>query len=330
MIAKKQSAYEEFLSSMHSKLITPDDVIREVIKTSTGQHLKTKSRIIAGEVSEVYDITLEDNTHIILRISREGRPNFLQEKWAIERVKKVGVPVPEILDIIYKTLNNVELSFCLMKKVDGEALERGSIDFDKLSEEKKKHYIHQAGDILSKIHSIKTDGFGVIYGEGKAEYESSDEIITDILGRRERMYKVAEKEKLERKYIENALDIVHSFKEQYRQSTSVLNHGDYGHKHFIVKENKIVAILDWGLVRSDSPVFDFASWDYWYGHYLPTGWLKEGYQDKSLFDNEFNRTVHTLRIIKGIEVIDWYYPQNYREGIERAIKKLLNDINYFK
>jgi len=324
-----KSGYKKYLASMHGKLNTPDDVIRKVVKEGVGD-LVSKKRIIAGEVSEVYNITLENKKHVVLRISRSSRPSFLQEKWATEQVKKLGVPVPEILLIKYLTVGDQELSFCLMEKAEGKSLERGGINFESLPEATRKSYILQAGEILSKIHSIETLGFGWIIGEGKAEHNTADEVIDDLLKRKERIYEVADAQKFDRRLVDKALDIVDRFRERYSHLNPRLNHSDYGHKHFMVKKGKIVAVLDWGGVRSDSPIYDFANWDYWYGHYIPTNWLKEGYQNKQLFDENFEDTLHVMRIMKGVEVADWYESQNYREAVEKALAKLTDDLNYFK
>src|SRR3972149_486422 len=206
--------YKKYLVKMHGKLSTPDEVIRAVVKEGAG-HLVSKKRVIAGEASEVYDITLENKKQVVLRISRSPRPYFLQEKWAIEQVKKLGIPVPVILLIKYLTLGNQKLSFCLMEKVEGEPLERGAINFDSLPLATRKLYILQAGEILSKIHSIKTQGFGSIIGEGKAEYGTSNEVIDNLLKRKERMYKIADSHKFDLKIINESMNIADKFREEY-------------------------------------------------------------------------------------------------------------------
>lgn len=325
-----KNSYDKYLAALHAKNITPDTVIADVVKEGTGKDIATKRRIVAGEANEVYDITLSDQSNVILRIARSGHPNFQQEQWALEQVTKVGVPVPEILFVTYKTVDIQELSFCLMKKVAGEPLERGGIDFSALSQDIQKAYIIQAGEILSKIHSIKTQGYGWIIGRGRAEYERPDDIIDELLRRREEAHTIAAAEKIEKNKIDRALEIVESFRASYRKTVPSLNHADYGHKHFMVKDSQIVAILDWGGVRSDTPIYDFACWDYWFGEYIPTAWLKEGYQNKSLFDGDFTDTLHTLRIMKGLEILAWYHTQNYKEAVAQATKKLAGDIAYFR
>src|SRR3989304_9824200 len=99
--------YKKYLVKMHGKLNTPDEVVRAVVKEGAGD-LVSKKRIIAGEASEVYNITLENKKQVVLRISRSPRPYFFQEKGAIEQVKKLGVPVPVILLIKYLTVGNQE------------------------------------------------------------------------------------------------------------------------------------------------------------------------------------------------------------------------------
>lgn len=314
---------------MHAKLITPDETIQKIIKTGLGHNLMGKTRIIAGEINEVYDIELENNKHVILRIAKGGYPNFLQEKWVLEKVQKVGVPVPKILLIQYFKVGENEKSACLMEKVDGEPLERGSIEFNKLDFKLRRQLINQAGEILSKIHSIKTEGFGWIVEEGHPIHKTSDEMIDELLNRKNKFEQISLEENLDINLIKKALNIIKDFKQIYHDVKPCLNHGDYSHKHFMVKNNQIVAILDWGGIRSDSAIYDFAWWNYWFGESIPTEWLKEGYSNKSIFNDNFDDFLHMLRLYKGLEMIDWYHQENYKSAVEKAKIKLKADLAYF-
>ncbi len=321
--------YDKYLSSIHQNLRTPEEVIRDVVKEGTGLELLSKNRIIAGEVNEVYDIALIGGTHIILRISKEGSPNFQQEKWATTECKKVGVPVPEIIFIKYVTIEGKEYSMCLMEKLVGKPLERGEINFDKLDLEMRKNLIRQAGEILSKIHSIPTAGFGWIIGEGKAEYSSFQDLLLEKVRKQKQLEKISVEEGLGRNIITRAFKVVDRYKDSYSKQTTKLNHGDYSHKHFMVRDNIITGILDWGSVRSDSPIYDFATWDYWFGDAIPTEWLKDGYQDKFLFDGNFNDFLHMLRIFNSFDLLEWYY-QKHQDTLNTVKKNLLKDLGYFK
>lgn len=326
---KKNDHYQEYLASLHNKLVTPDPILQEIIKTGTGKKMAGKTRIVAGEVNEVYDIELENGQHVILRISKSEQPGFLQEQWAIEKMQKIGVPVPGIILIEQFKDGEETKSACLMEKVEGEPLERGSIEFDKLDLSLKRRLINQAGEILAKIHSVETEGFGWIAGEGQAEHKTSDELINTLLDQQEQLEKIASEENIDKIFIQKALDIIESFKPIYSQIKPHLNHGDWSHKHFMVKNDQIVAILDWGGVRSDSPIYDFAWWDYWFGEEIPTEWLKEGYANKSLFDDKFEDLLHMLKLFRGLEMIAWYHHEKYKPAVEKAKVKLINDLNYF-
>lgn len=327
---KEPTDYEQYLASVYSKLETPEEIVKEVVTEGTGLDLISKKKIVAGEANEVYDVTTSDEQHVILRVSPHGHPDFQQEIWAINEVKRVGVPAPTILLVKYIQVEGQDRSMCLMEKLDGEPLERGGIDFGKLDVDLRRDLINQAGAILSRIHSVETQGMGWIIGEGRGQYGSSDELIDHLLNKRGQFEAVAESAGLERTQIGQVLNIIDSFRDWYRGVKPHLNHGDFGHKHFMMKDNKVIGILDWGGVRSDTPIYDIAMWDYWYGEYIPTEWLKEGYSDKSLFEGNFEDVLHMLRLFKGLEILDWYHQQNYKPAVEKAKRKFLNDLDYFK
>ena len=230
----------------------------------------------------------------------------------------------------YVKVEGEERSLCLMEKLDGEPLERGGIDFGKLDLSLQRNLIRQGGEILSRIHSIETQGVGWIIGAGKGQYTNSDELIDYLMGKRKQFEGVADAEGLERTQIGRAFDIIGSFRNWYRGVKPHLNHGDFGHKHFMMKDNRITGILDWGGVRSDTPIYDIAMWDYWFGEYIPTEWLKEGYTDKSLFGDNFEDVLHMLRLFKGLEILDWYHQRKYKPAVEKAEAKFLRDLDYFK
>ncbi len=326
---KEPTDYEQYLASVHAKLETPEELIKEVVTEGTGLDLVSKNKIVAGEANEVYDVAASGEQHVILRISPHGHPDFQQEIWAINEAKKVGVPAPTILLVKYVKVADEDRSMCLMEKLDGEPLERGGIDFGELDPDLQRDLIRQGGEILSRIHSIETQGVGWIIGEGKGQYASSDELINHLMGKRKQLEDVADAAGLDRAQIGQALDIIESFRSWYRGIKPHLNHGDYGHKHFMMQDNIITGILDWGGVRSDTPIYDIAMWDYWFGEYIPTEWLKEGYTNKSLFEGNFEDVLHMLRLFKGLEILDWYHQQKYKPAVEKAKKKLLNDLAYF-
>lgn len=321
--------YQKYLEEVHSKLSLPEEVLNQTIKDMTGSDPVRKEKIVRGEANEVYDITTQSGDDVIVRIERRG-PGFLQEKWAIEQASKVGVPVPEILGITKSLLRTEKLTICIQKKIQGGPLERGEINIDELDKDYLRKIVNQAGEILAKIHSISTQGFDRINGEGVGEFKTFKDMIMDREAQREEYLKLAQKISLDPKIIDKAMSIISDHQDLYPDIKPCLNHGDFGPKHIMVKGNEITGILDWGEANGNSPIDDIARWDYWYGDWIPTAWLKEGYTNKSIFDENYDLLSRLINLRRGLILIYWYDEFKYPAGVEKAKTRLIKDLEYFK
>lgn len=329
MTSTEPDPYEAYLAGLHSELVTPDETIAEVIKEATGKDILSKVKIIAGEANEVYDCTLTDASHVILRISRNQFGEFKQEAWAMDTCRIIGVPVPMILLIRQDKTETGMISFCVMEKVDGEPLERGAIQFDALPLAERKGYIYQAGEILAQIHSVKTRGWGEIGQGGLAQADSFKPFFDNDLKHYDELVRAAAEFGFPSTVIPRAFSLLQAHREAYEQTPTCLNHADYSHKHFMVKDGSIVSIIDWGGVRSDSPMFDFANWDFWFGEFIPTQWLMDGYSNRELFDSTFPDRLHYFRLLRGMDVLSWYFKQKYEPAIRSTLIKIESDLGYF-
>lgn len=320
----KVSEYQDYLNTLQAKLQTPEEIIRETISKVTGHKMLEKERIIAGEANEVYKVTLGDKKAVFLRISRNNRREFESEKWAIEQVKKLGVPVPVVIGIDYVISGEEKLELCVQEEMPGEVLKRGKIDFSSFGVDRQRNLINQAGEILSKIHSVKIDGFESINELGKGKYQSFADVIKFSIDCASNLSKLVNPVLLEK-----AVFTLDKRAGNLLCASPVLNHGDYGHKHFMYNDDKIVGILDWGEVGGFFPAYEFARWDYWYGSHIPTEWLIEGYVDRSIFGPDWQEQLRYLRILKGFEVIGCYLENSYPKAVDTALEKLKGDVEYF-
>lgn len=322
--------YAEYLTSLHAKLTTPDETTNSVVFEATKKEVKNKSKIIAGEASEVYNIELINDSHVILRIARGGKEQYAQESWAIKEAKKAGVPVPEILLIKHLSVDGNLLSFCVQNKLPGEPLERGAIDFGKFDKTRQRSIINSAGEVLSKIHQIKTLGFGYLDGEGKGPFATFGELMSEHTDQADAFLQLAQKYDIPVKSMQKALDILSKKADNALLIKPILNHNDFNIKHIMVDEaDRITGIIDWGEVEGHSPINDFAKWDYWFGDYIPTEWLKEGYADKQIFSGNYEELFHWIRLNNGLGVMYWYDQVNYAPAIKMAKKKLLADLKFY-
>lgn len=328
-MTKQKTDYQKYLEEVHSRSTIPVDALNQIVIDTAGSPLAEKERILKGEANEVYDVKTQKGDEIFVRIERRG-PGFLQEKWAIEQCRKIGIPVPKILGIQKLNLDDEQLAICVQRKIEGDTLERGGINIDEMDKGRLRKFINQAGEILAKIHSIPTQGFDRINGQGIGKFKSFRDMMLDREAEREDYLKLAKRINLDPKIIDDAMQIISDHKGLYENIKSSLNHGDFGPKHFMVDGDKITGILDWGEAQGNSPVYDIAKWDYWFGGWVPTEWLKEGYTDKSIFDANFDVLTRLIHLRSSLILIYWYDEFGYPKGIERAKEKLLKDLEFFK
>jgi len=322
------SDYKKYLTDFHSQIVTPDEIIFDVIKGVTNKIVINKNRVIAGEANEVYDIELSDKSHVIVRISRAEKQEFEQERWAIEKCREIGVPVPEILSLQHINFENKPLHICIQEKLVGEPLERGEIDFHSFSEERQRQIIFQAGEILSKIHSIKTEGFGTLNGSGKGSYATFSDLMREHVNHEEDFLSMAKEMNFDLGAMKKIFRILKEKSNSLPIIESVLNHNDFGPKHIMLKDDIISGILDFGEVNGHSPVNDFAKWDYWFSDEIPLDWLKSGYSNKTLFADNFDEILHWIRLNNGLGVLWWYHSKKYLQAVERAKEKLYKDLAF--
>lgn len=204
----------------------------------------------AGLTNLVYEVSLPDQ-ELIVRISNDPAKynDFLKEQWAVTRVKKIGVPVAEILEVGNKIISK---PYMIQQKIDGVIGDHGN---DRLS------IINQMGKYTALINSVETNNYG-----GTFDWSENK------LSRNETWQEYLQKELEVKKYINilkknkmlaaSKLKALESNLKKIEEWNfkPVLNHGDMRLKNVIVNDaGKIIAILDWELCSSNiAPYWDLA------------------------------------------------------------------------
>lgn len=309
--------YNDYLKSLHNNAGIGKEWLDKICREATGAGLVEIKRIVAGEVNEVYDVKNINNKNIIVRISKKDKSEFVHEDWAMKKVKTISVPVANNLLIKDLETENGNISVCVQEKIEGSPLERGSVNIFSMNSKDKERIVVEAGEILAKIHSVKIDGFGDLDVNGKAKYSEFNKLFLEDCQNSKEYLKVAGEIGMSQDKMNTILKLIADRVDIFKNDESVLNHGDFGPKHFMYDNNKIIGILDWGQAQGNIKEGDLVWWDYWYGDSLPLEWLIKGYGLKTI-DIE---KVEIMKLNKGLSSLWWYWENKYKKGIEEVVAK---------
>lgn len=318
--------YAAYLHQIHSQYNTSDEVINKFVIKAINLKPVSKKRIIRGENNEVYDVTLENNENIIVRISHKYLDSLKREKWAIEQCEKIGVPVPKILLLEDSFDDEHKISINIEEKIRGDMLK----DLLEISTDKeKREFVRKAGAPLAQIHTVKTDGFGDIDKNGSSPFKKMSEWIADREKGKKHMKQVAKRNGLAENTIERIFEILKLHSSLFENIESRLLHNDYSPFHIFYDKGEISGIIDFEVARGGDPVQDFARWDYYYSDTLPLEWLKEGYTNKSLFDHNFDIKLNLYKLIAGYILLYHHDDLGNSRGINIDIKNFEKSLNFF-
>lgn len=320
MSNKNQDPYQRFLEERHATFQTPENVIAGVVEKATGSRLTEMRKIVKGEVNEVYDAIVPGKPNVIVRISRFGKNSFETEEKTIRLVSMSGVPAPRVLLI----KDAGDITFCVEEKIEGEPLSKimRILDPDVF-----KSLIVQSGEILSKINSIAVEGFGSLNADVK--FKTWEDFIFSFEKRRNGIIEGGQKVGVTAGQIDRGFQILHSHQSLFSLPEARLLHGDFSPKHLLVKDGKITGIIDFENAKGGDPVRDIAWVNYFYEDSFPLEYLKEGYTDKSIFDENFDLKLKLYKLHLGLDLLNYYNDENNISGLTHSAKRFTESLQNF-
>lgn len=318
---KDNDPYQRFLEKKHQGFTTPDKLISDMVQKATGFQLFEKRKIIEGEMNEVYDVTTSGKQNVIVRISRWKYPTLEAEEKVIRLVRMIGVPVPKVLLIEQASSESKKLTFCIEEKMGGVPLKNLMKSMDK---ETLKPFITEAGRILSKINSLSVEMFGL--QDGSDAYETWKDFIFNLENKRDKIVKAGKTVGADIGLIDRAFFLLRENEEIFDGVEPKLLHGDYSPKHWMVKDNKIVGIIDFEGAKGGDPIRDIAWVSYFYNDSFPIGWLIEGYENKELFDKNFDLKMKLYKLHISLDLLEYFQADKNISGMTFAKRRLTEEM----
>lgn len=328
--SEHQTDYQMFREEKHKLFSTPQETISEAIEKATGSRILEQNRIIAGETNEVQFVKTESGRELIIRIYHGDKPKFDREKWAIEQCAKAGVPVPEVLLVEDKEVDNKPIQICVETKIEGEGLDNVGRTEDSNVTDNLRNLLGKLGSVLEKIHSIPTKGFGSLDKSGKGKYVSAkDLILNDQFISGENILPEDQTIQFDREIVRKAKEVLEKEAVNFSEIESHLIHGDLAPQHVMINGGEISGIIDFEHARGSDPAEEFARWELKFGDRYPIYDIKHGFSDKAVFSGDFEKRKNIWRLYQGLAILSYCIREKKQFGVDKAVKGLAESLSRF-
>jgi aminoglycoside phosphotransferase (APT) family kinase protein len=297
------------------------------IKNLVSKILKNKvvsvKRLNYGEINAVYFVNLKNKERVVIRISPKEKTwnNFEPEAWAFQKCRKIGVPTPEVIALDIHPKDFPE-PYMITRRISGKPG-----DEIKLSPKEKANIIKELGRYLFLIHSIKISGFGYLKDKGKAFVGSHDTLWDDInyeLNSGWWTETVIKNNLLSKKDLEEIRILFKRHRNIFHLKKASLLHGDLSINNTLINKKKITGILDMENLKAGDPVSDFAWFRFWQkmNTYFNFNALKNGYNNKNLFDKNFSKKLDLYQLLIGCGLLSYFYTPDNKRGLNYTKQRI--------
>jgi aminoglycoside phosphotransferase (APT) family kinase protein len=321
-----------FMHAKHEQMNTPDSIIENAVEKATGLHLSSKQRIIDGESNEVYSVTTEDGSDLIIRISHSEKDKFEKERWALEHCAEAGVSVPKVIFLESKKLENKTLQMCVETKLSGIGLNKVPDILSPEKQAKLANLLGQVGENLAKVHLVKTNGFGRLDKNGNAKFTSVHELVTgDKYIYNNDILEAVKDTQGASHTILKAYEILKKESESYADTFSCLVHNDLSPQHILIDGEKVSGLIDFESACGGDPLIDLALWDSKFGEKYPLKYILEGYTklNPEVASDDFQRRLNFWKIYRALGSLSYCVREGKKFRVDRLIEVITEMVKYF-
>ncbi|MGW0231642.1 aminoglycoside phosphotransferase family protein [Actinopolymorpha singaporensis] len=288
----------------------PDAEVAAAVRTQVGAPVDAV-RPLAGFVGNQDFLVTTGRGDFVLKAGDAHA--VVSEAWACERVRAVGVPVPEVV-AVDADRNTLALPYLLMRRLPGAPVD----DVDDADAA-----LETAGRWLRAVHEIEVEGYGLLTASGRggpgerggppAQVHGRESTWADVVARplAELPALVAEKildeplaERVRSAFAADAGLLAYGTgggSGRYGDRRGVLLHADLHPRHVFAERGRLTGIIDWGDATVGDPAYEF-------GRYSRAGdaslaLVLRGYQPDR--DAEFDRRIVLYRVLWSLYALVW-------------------------
>lgn len=283
----------------HIVKITEADAIK-VIELEIGESIEGFSWFKDGYFSRALLFKTKNGERLVARFGNDAR-GYEKDRFATKHFASSKVPIPSIK--IIKQLKS-GMWLCLSEYVEG-------VGSEKLHGQMAQAAIRSVQETIIALHSTTVDmtvGFGELDENGRANYSSMSEYLTRDYCTRRFYNDISVDEKL----VKQAWKIIGELS-KFCPTDRFLVHNDIGSDNLLIKDNKVVAVLDWEFSLIGDWVIDIARFqDYPLEIY---GDFKAAYEKAGFDCSNWDIRIVCYRLHTQIGLIHWIWSRQ-QQGIK--------------
>ena len=208
------------------------------------------SEIAGGLTNSVFAVEHSRGSFIVrLNPHHAKLCSFFKEQWVTQKVREVGIPAPEVLEVATEA---VPVPYMISRQAKGS---------EATFSPNRLRILRKLGEYASKIHSIRTVGFGEYFDWSHNQLSRNvtwRAFLDHELRLEERIQTLARTKMMDARRLKKLRATLDGACQRGRHT--VLNHGDLRLKNVLVDgEGKITSILDWEFSVSNlAPEWDLS------------------------------------------------------------------------
>jgi len=309
------------LAGLHGAWATPLEIVASVVGEVTRAPIIDFRRIIDGEQNEVYDVTVEGASSLIVRIAHGGPESHDREAWVLGECLARGIPAPRVHAVRRVEVGSEVRSVMVMEKLPGERLaDLGPDEVD------VRRVLQEVGQWLRQLHTIPVHGLGNLDGSGIGEFTTQDQWLANVTGRAQEFEEAGRSVGLAPSTIHGWLrEIVDAFRTA--PPRMIMSHNELLAVHVLVHDGRLSGIIDFGVAAAEPAANDFAKWDFREGSRFPVEWILAGYGDPGIFEPPNDRSYRALWLLHGLWYLRHYHVTGLPAGAEAGRDRLLSGLH---
>ncbi|MBI2071256.1 MAG: phosphotransferase [Elusimicrobia bacterium] len=269
-----------------------------------------------GSVSRVFIVHMPKGKDLIVKINRESEfKEYLKEKWCMERIAKIGLPVPKI-HTVGKDI--IPFAYSIQQRIDG-------IPANQFHGDRQKIW-RQIGKCAAAINFLPTGGYGRWMGDfssGQWACRTWGEYIQPMIDRIFHSRSFWIEEFVAQENLKNMRFIFEKMKDWKFSPT--LCHGNFAMSNILVDSlGDITGILDWGNAASHrAPYYELATAFFWMNREEQESFLM-GYGLNWSQYEDIKNDVEALQLLEMLDLARWSteHDNENQKNLEKIRKQL--------